>query len=214
MTAENGGSNPWLQVSPSDYEGHMRGIGQLDALNQIFREVYREVRPSSLAVLGCTTGNGLEHVDPEVTKACTGVDIHPEYLRIARQRFPNPGYALDLVCADLTLIELPLSHYQLVHAALLLEYVEPRDLLGRISRWLAPGGRCTIVLQLPAEGKAMITPSPYPSLGSLSGIMRLRDPQEVRRIAKDFGLEEVRSWEVPLPGAKRFQVLVFARLAE
>ncbi|HEV3028626.1 MAG TPA: class I SAM-dependent methyltransferase, partial [Planctomycetota bacterium] len=161
----------------------MRAIGQLDALQEIFREVYREVRPSSLAVLGCTTGNGLEHVDPVITKSCMGVDLNAEYLRIARQRFPSPGYALDLVCADVTQVELPPAHYQLVHAALLLEYVEPRDLLSRISGWLAPGGRCTIVLQRPSEDRAVITPSAYPSLGSLAGILRLRDPMEVRRLA-------------------------------
>ncbi len=132
---------------------------------------------------------------------------------MARRRFPNSGYALDLVFADVTQIELPLSRYRLVHAALLLEYVEPRNLLGRVSRWLVPGGRCTIVLQLPSEGRAIITLSPYRSLGSLAGIMRLRDPQEVRRIAGDFGLEEVRSWEIPMPGAKRLQVMLLARLA-
>jgi len=36
--------------------------------------------PSSVAMLGCAGGNGLERVDPGVTTRVVAVDIHLSYL--------------------------------------------------------------------------------------------------------------------------------------
>jgi len=65
--------NPWLTVSASDYEGHMIAAGQLGALSAIFRDVYLEQRPRRLAVLGCATGKGFEHIESSVTEHVIGV---------------------------------------------------------------------------------------------------------------------------------------------
>lgn len=206
--------NPWLIVPASDYEDHMREAGQFAVLRGIFADVYREARPPALAILGCATGNGLELVDPVITSYCVGLDLNPDYLRVVRQRFPNTAFVLELRCEDVMRAELPPKRFQLVHAALLLEYVvEPRTLLERIRTWLAPEGLCSIVLQLPSETQAMITPSPYRSLGALAEIMRLHDPRAVSQRAKDAGLEELKAWEVPVAGGKRFHVALFRCLA-
>jgi SAM-dependent methyltransferase len=86
--------NPWLSIPASDYEGHMAAVGQLAALGTVFRDVYVQTRPGRLAIVGCATGNGIEHVDPNVTSEVIGVDVNAEYLSRARARFGGRGFAL------------------------------------------------------------------------------------------------------------------------
>src|SRR5579864_6234651 len=153
--------SPWLGIPAEDYDGHMRQVGQADALRNIFRTVYRETRPAALAILGCATGNGLDIVDPRITATCVAVDINPDYLEACRRNFPNRGFALELICGDVLKINLPPGRLALIHAALLLEYVDPGLLFRRIHAWLAPGGICSMVLQRPSETQATVTPSRY-----------------------------------------------------
>ena len=62
-------SNPWLHISFEDYESHMsdKTIGQLQVLSSITKELLEKFKPASFALLGCTTGNGLEYINPEIT---------------------------------------------------------------------------------------------------------------------------------------------------
>lgn len=69
-----------------------------------------------------------------------GVDINPAYTEIARARFMTLGSRLHLVNGDVMEVELPAVQFDLVHVALLLEYVDPLSLLRRIHRWLSPEG--------------------------------------------------------------------------
>ena len=134
--------NPWLDIPASDYEGHMgpEHADQLAPLRAIFGEVYRSVRPRRLALLGCATGNGLEQVDLAVTRAVVAVDINLEYAARARARYRALGPALEVRCADVTTCALPAGGFDLVHAALLFEHVEPEPLAARMVEWMAPGG--------------------------------------------------------------------------
>jgi hypothetical protein len=207
--------NPWLSIPAADYEGHMgaAGVGQLAPLAEIFAQVYAAVRPASVAVLGCATGNGLEAIDPALTPRIVGVDVNPEYLAVARRRHARLGAALDLRCADLLACDLGAGAFALVHAALIFEHLEPAALAARIAGWLAPGGTCAAVLQL-ARGTgaaAGVSPTKFTSLRALSGTMRLLAPDELRRSFAPHGLTESRAWEVPLPGDKAFHVGFFRR---
>ena len=94
--------NPWTVVPAADYERHMgpEGVDQLAPLAAIFQEGYLAAQPDRLLVLGCATGNGLEHVNPDVTKRIVGVDVNLQYLGIARQRFFHLGPRLELFCAE------------------------------------------------------------------------------------------------------------------
>jgi ubiquinone/menaquinone biosynthesis C-methylase UbiE len=80
--------NPWLDIPAGDYEGHMshQSVGQLQALNDIFAEIVVTFEPRRLAVLGCATGNGFEHIRPDVTESVIAVDINREYLDILMTR--------------------------------------------------------------------------------------------------------------------------------
>jgi len=99
-------------------------------------------------VLGCSTGNGLERVDPKVTSRVAVVDLNPAYLRRLGERFPDPGFELDIRCADLADVVLEREAFDLVHAGLVLEYVDWRLLLPRVATTLKSRAVLNVVLQL------------------------------------------------------------------
>ena len=62
-------------------------VAQLSFLGRIFRESIAKYDCSSVAYLGCATGNGLEYINNEKTHKLTAIDINPEYLEILRERY-------------------------------------------------------------------------------------------------------------------------------
>src|SRR4051794_35325113 len=204
--------NPWLAIPAADYEGHMgaAGVDQLAPLRAIFADLYARVRPPRLAVLGCGPGNGLDVVDPDVTRRFAGVDLNADYLALARQRHPRLAPVATWISASADRCALEASGFDLIHAALLLEYVDPSAVLPRVASWLAPGGVFSIVVQLPG-GDGRISATGFPSLQTLSGLMRLVDPDELRGLATRVGLVELSSREVPLARGKSFWAATFGR---
>lgn len=128
--------NPWLQIPAEDYEGHMSAsnVDQLQMLNKIFADVLNDFDPKTTAVLGCTTGNGFEHLINKNIERIIGVDINHEYLAICKNRFEKSLPQLELICADLNETDFPDSSFDLIHAALVFEYVEVELLLSKKSR--------------------------------------------------------------------------------
>jgi len=92
----------------------------------------------ALIDLGCGTG---EHVTALLHPHfdVVAVDVSPVSIELARERVPGPDYRV----ADMTALELPAGSVDVVTAFFSLIHV-PRDehaaLLGRIARWLRPGG--------------------------------------------------------------------------
>ena len=202
--------NPWTVVPAADYERHMgsQGVNQLATLSAIFEEVYAAAQPDRLLLLGCATGNGLEHVNPAVTKRIVGVDVNLQYLGVARQRFIGLGARLELYCAEAERFRTPPASFDLVHAALVFEYLHPEPLVRRIAEWLAPRGACSVVLQLPGgEGP----PPPSKTMQLIARAMRLVPPDELTRLLEHYGLPLRRSKTVPLEHGKRFWAGVFGR---
>src|SRR5512142_1935993 len=111
--------NPWSVVPAADYERWMgpEGLDQRSTLAGLFQEVVLAAQPDRLLVPGCGTGNGLDHVDPSVTRRVVGVDVNLQYLGIARQRFFHLGPRLELYCADITEFKAAPGSFDLVHAA-------------------------------------------------------------------------------------------------
>lgn len=134
--------NPWLDIPEGDYVGHMSSpaVNQRPMLSRLMGEALEAVRPRSMLVLGCSTGNGLEHVRPEVTSRVNVIDLNPAYLRRLAEQFPNPGLTLDVQCADLAEVALEPEGFDLVHAALVLEYIDWKSLLPRVASTLKPNG--------------------------------------------------------------------------
>jgi SAM-dependent methyltransferase len=203
--------NPWSLLPAADYEAHMgpEGVDQLAPLSALFGKVYRALRPARVLVLGCATGNGLEHVDPAITRRVVGVDVNIQYVAIARQRNLRLGAALELYCEDLLRARLEAGAFDLVHAALVLEYVDPLPAVERIARWLARGGMCSAVVQLPSDPGA--PPPRSPLLGRIAADARRLAPAELRGYFQAQGLVERKAFELPLPKGRRVFGGLFAK---
>lgn len=205
--------NPWLGIPAADYEGHMGSakVGQSAVLRRIFADALAEFSPRSLAVVGCSSGNGFEHIDPRVTHRVVGIDINPAYLQILEERQAHRLPGLELVCADIVSERLDLRPFDLIHAALVFEYVPPEDVLPKLDGWLAPGGVLVVALQLPSHTSTMVSETPYTTLRALEPLMRLVEPVVFGELACQCGLTPLRSWEVELKQGKGFHVAYYRR---
>ncbi|MEJ5352023.1 MAG: class I SAM-dependent methyltransferase [Melioribacteraceae bacterium] len=200
--------NPWLEIPSSDYENHMSAsnVGQLQVLNKIIKDVLDEFNPKSICILGCTTGNGFEHLINRDINEIVGIDINKNYLEECYKRFHHFLPQLKLICADLNDIDLHSNKFDLIHAALIFEYVHVKKVLNKIKKWLKHQGILCAVFQLPSENAAPVSETPYVSLKSLSSIMTLFDKAEIERMIKEKFLL-INSYNVNLPQNKKFFVV-------
>jgi hypothetical protein len=204
-------STPWLQIPAADYESHMSDVGQSAALRDLFSRVYAATRPARLAILGCTTGSDFAQVDPALTKVAAGLDINPQYIDIARTRWSGSDLTPHLIVGDVLEAELPAGTYDLVHAALLLEYVDPLALLARIHTWLSTDGACSLITQEPSTGLPAVSATRYESLRALAGQLTLRTADEVVSLANRAGFSETSRLALTLPGGKILVSTTFKR---
>jgi SAM-dependent methyltransferase len=197
--------SPWSLLPAAEYEAHMGpdGLDRLAPLSAIFGKACRALRPARILVLGCATGNGLEHVDPRITRRVVGVDLNIQYLAVARQRNLRLGAALELYCEDVLRVSLPAGAFDLVHAALVLEHVDPLPLVERIARWLAPGGVSSAIVELPAAAGAPAAPV-SPLLGAIAARARPVDPAALGRHFESQGMVQRNAFELPLARGGRF----------
>jgi len=159
-----------------------------------------------VAVLGCSTGNGFEHIDPSITRRVIGVDIDPHYLEVLEHRYGAVKPGLELICADITGIELVSKSFDLIFCGLIFEYVDHGDLIKKISRWLKPNGMLVVVLQLARENSTKVSKTEYESLKVLEPIIRLVQPDELESVCSEVGLSETRMSIETLESEKAFYV--------
>jgi SAM-dependent methyltransferase len=206
-------NNPWLQIPSEDYEHHMSApnVGQLQMLDEIFENVLNEFSPGSIAILGCTAGNGFQHLVNRELERVVGIDINFKYLAECRAWFVQDIINLQLICADLNEIELIGSTFDLIHAALIFEYVNAEKLLEKIFGWLKPDGILSIVLQLSSEKTDPVSETPYQALKQLSSFMHLADVKEFKEKAYAIGFNEEREPEIKTIGGKNFIEMYFKK---
>jgi ubiquinone/menaquinone biosynthesis C-methylase UbiE len=198
--------NPWLEIPAADYEGHMGSpeVGQLQLLNELFKRILQETQPESVAVLGCTTGNGFEHINLSVTKTILGVDINPDYLQIVQTRFGHYQECLELKCADLQTDCFGERQFDLIHGALIFEYVDPKIVLQQVYKALKPTGTLSVVLQLQHADLPSVSKTPYTSLEKLAPIMHHYEREQFSEVARQQGLRESIVELIELPSGKTF----------
>lgn len=208
-------TNPWLHIPASDYEGHMGypSVNQLSFLAQIFEESLSKYDSTSLAYLGCATGNGLEHIDAQTTKRLTVIDINPKYLAILNRRYEQKIANLEIIEADLNKFEGNDQRYSLIFAGLIFEYLSPEVLLRKITNWLENEGCLVVVLQLPDKNKKQISETPYSSIKSLSSIMNLVSEENFKVMASKCGLREIDGKKILLKSGKLFYVGAYQKLS-
>jgi ubiquinone/menaquinone biosynthesis C-methylase UbiE len=185
-------------------------VAQLQALEAIFAEDLVRFRPRELAVIGCATGNGFGHVESSVRRL-VAVDINPAYLDLVRRRYGEAVPQMELICGDAAATDLGIEELDLVHAALIFEYLHPPALLDRVAPAIRRGGILTAVLQMPSSKVGAVSPSGVASVRLLAGVLRMVDPAAFRTAAEQRGLLEVEAREVPLPNGKRFHVVRLRR---
>ncbi len=213
MTENSFARNPWLSIPASDYEGHMNSeiVGQFPVLNHIFKNALKEVPSNKLAVLGCGTGNGFEHINPQLFDKVVGIDINPEYLSILQERYGSKLPMLELICSDVNTYSCPDNSFDLIYAALIFEYVDFEKILERVSHWLMKNGTLVAVLQLPSHESGMISDTPYLSLRSIEPIMRLINQETFNVAAEKCWLQKSKEIEIPLKLGKRFLVSYYKK---
>ena len=198
--------NPWLQIPVEDYEGHMSapGVMQLQMLDEIFESVLIEFSPRSICVLGCTAGNGFQHLVNRDFERIVGIDINPEYVGECRNWFIQDVQNLQLICANLNELELVNPMFDLIHAALIFEYVDVDALLSKISSWLKPNGILSVVLQLPSDTSSPVSETPYQSVKILIPFIKLVEPEALIKKAEKSRLFLIQESEIKLATGKRF----------
>jgi SAM-dependent methyltransferase len=206
-------ANPWLDVTEADYDGHMGSpaVNQTPVLAELLRDALEAVRPATVLLLGCTTGNGLEHVRPEVTSHVTAVDINAGFLAQLTGRFARPPFELQTRCLDLAVAEFEPDAFDLVHAALVFEYFDWVPAIPRLARALRPSGILSVVVQRPSTATAPVTPTPFMTIQSLAPLFHFIEPDVLSSEAIRAGLTPVFQRTVPLPSAKRFEVVRFVK---
>jgi SAM-dependent methyltransferase len=205
-------SNPWLSIPLADYEGHMGSaeVQQLEVLAELFKHALDCCLPGSVAVLGVAGGNGFEQIDYAVTKRIVGLDINQRYLDEVQERFGSLA-GLELHCRDLAKQDFSLAPVAMVHAALIFEHVGLEHALENALSLVAPGGRLSVVLQLPSEDQPGVASTSYTSMQKLKQDFVLIDIAEFQRLLGQKGFQLVEQENRSLPAGKALWLGVFAR---
>lgn len=204
-------NNPWLTIPLKDYEGHMAlpEIGQAEMLVNELRNLLAAYAPTSLAFVGCTGGNGFEEAIEAGATRIVGIDINADYLGDARRRYADRIGGLELYCVNVEEDVLQCTPVHMIYAALIFEYVDTKKALRNLRTLCLPNGILAVMLQLPKQGAANVSPSPFHSLKTLSSIMRLVIPEEFRTAAEEEGFKFLSERVVALESGKQFALLIF-----
>jgi SAM-dependent methyltransferase len=187
------------------------GVRQLTVLAELFKSALDRCRPESVAVLGVAGGNGLEQIDGAATKRIVGVDINQRYLDEVQRRFATLS-GLELHCRDLAERKFSLAPVTLAHAALIFEHVGLGVALENALSLVAPGGRFSVVLQLPSEEEQGVASTSYTSMQTLKQDFALIDIGEFQCLLEKKGFQVVEQENRSLPAGKALWLGVFARL--
>jgi ubiquinone/menaquinone biosynthesis C-methylase UbiE len=207
---------PWLKIPLADYEGHMAlpEVAQADFLASVFAHQLKELRPRSVAVLGCAGGNGFDRIDASLTKRVVGIDINRDYIEAVAKRFHERFDTLDLYVLDIASASMPPGPVDFVFAGLIFEYVEVSRALANVASLCRPGGQMATVLQLASPATSAVTASRFGSLQALAPIMKLVDPAEFALLASESGFKPISSSKTRLSSGKEFAIDRFEKAAQ
>jgi ubiquinone/menaquinone biosynthesis C-methylase UbiE len=200
--------NPWLDIPLTDYERHMAlpTVGQSRLIADQLETLVRTYSPGSVAILGCAGGNGFDRLIGTSVARVVGVDINPEYIEQARQRYEGRISGLELYVADVESSGALFNPVDLIYVALVFEYVDLAQTMSALRRHCTPDGALAVLTQLPHETTANVSPSPYVSLQLLAPRIRLLSEDELQRQARQVGFVPEHSRALLSPGGKRFRL--------
>lgn len=203
-------TNPWEEISLSDYENHMKldSVMQLQNLNQMMKDQFSAYPVSSVMVLGIAGGNGLEHIDNNKFEKVYGVDINREYLAAVTRRYSDISNILE--CIQLNLIEeadkLPKAELLIVN--LLIEYIG-YDCFQKAVKQVQPQ-YISCIIQININDK-WVSDSPYIHVfDGLDEVHHQVEEDLLIQTLDNIGYKKIAQIESPLPNGKKLVQIDFA----
>jgi SAM-dependent methyltransferase len=199
-------NNPWLEISLTDYENHMTKVSQMQVLNELTKECLEKYKPENFALLGCSGGNGLEHIKNEITEKVYAIDINPEYLAKVRNKYEKTVTNLITLNIDLRNDDLTIKNIDLLFAGLILEYLEPEKALSKILKTLRKEGILLIVIQKTKQ-TSFVSKTKYKSLEKLSTVSKEVNEGKLTEFLSQKNMILTERKEIKLNENKSFVVL-------
>ncbi|MBK7104616.1 MAG: class I SAM-dependent methyltransferase [Ignavibacteriae bacterium] len=208
--------NPWLEIDLYDYENHMSlsDIAQAQYLSTVFENALKKFQPNSVAIVGCSGGNGLEKIDTKKIERIVCVDINFNYLKIAKERFENSFKSSEFICADICSAECKFESVDLVFAGLIFEYLDFQNAISNLKKLINPNGYLAIVLQLLSDSIPEVTPSKFKSLEKLQDIFAFIPIQKFKEFILENNFHLCAENITKLKSGKSFHELVFQYLTK
>jgi predicted TPR repeat methyltransferase len=213
MVDDSSRHNPWLAIPLEDYERHMSAdsVVQAGMLAETLRRLVQAYRPGSFALLGSAGGNGLESLDPAMTRRVVAVDVNAAYLQECSARHAARFDRFEAVHCDLSQGPPFADPVELVYAALVVEYLELDAFLGYVSSLVTQKGRIAFVFQDRDEKDTPVSDSGVRSIQLLKGAHVPVDLVRVVDILQARGMVvEERRALASAPG-KHFTLLVMVK---
>ncbi len=202
-------SNPWEEISLSDYENHMKldSVMQLQSMNQMMKDQFNAYPVSSVMILGIAGGNGLEHIDRSKFKKVYCIDINGEYLKAVKERYSDISDIME--CIQLNLIEetSKLPKAELLIANLLIEYIGYDCFQKAVEQVQPKYVSCIIQIN---TGGGWVSNSPY--IHAFDDLDKVHHQMEEKALVKtlnDIGYKLITQKENLLPNGKKLVQLDF-----
>ncbi len=200
--------NPWLNIPSSDYTSHMTEVGQAQLLSKLTKESLEQFKPNRFALLGCATGNGLEHINNSITSKVYAIDINADYLKECEAQFKDKIPGIETLKLDIQKDELKIRHIDLCFIGLVLEYVDPEKALEKIVRTLGKNGKLVIIIQKNGPTN-FVSESSYHSLAKLANFSHEVDEEKISSFLKQKKLNLIEQKIIQLSNQKSFIKLVY-----
>jgi hypothetical protein len=206
-------NNPWNSIKLSDYVSHMsnKNVLQTQMLNTIIKEqlvTVNNIQKSSVAILGITDGNGLEHINPLKVCEVIGIDINNEYLCQCKEKHEHLSSILNLQCIDLMTEKNKavkfLENPDLIIADLIIEHIHLDNFIEIISRLSLKNRTVSCVIQYNPDG-SLISSSGYEhTQDCLLSIIEEQSEEEITDRLFDIGYKLIFKKIYNLPNDKLF----------
>jgi hypothetical protein len=196
-------NNPWIHIPLVDYERHMSHhmVGQSALLNALTKKYLEEIKPATAVFLGVSGGNGLEHIDGQITKSVYGIDINSDYLYTASVRHKQSIPSLQLLNLDISKNTKTICQADFIWAALVLEYSGIDKALAFSTNNIRKGGHLIVSIQS-NNNVSSISPTGIESVKKAGEIFSIVDPDEFLSRATETGFRLIWKEENFLPNGK------------
>lgn len=198
--------NQWLDIKLDEYEKHMSmpSIRQSQYLSEYFGKAVEVNKPKSAALIGSSGGNGLNSINRNLVERIVCVDINPEYLSAARERFTNSFKEIEFVESDITDDRFTFNKVDLIFVGLVFEYVDIDIAIKNLSQLLNENGKLFSILQLHNQDIPEVSPSPYKKLEILNDLFSFVDVELFLEICKKNKLDLISQNKIKLESGKEF----------